>query len=139
MIPLLIQKYNYKPGTVYTNNSRPAFTQDDLNFIAENHKTKTPRQMSNELKLNMSSLYMYLRRYNLKPYQPKKVKVYVNKKPMERIAKVLEDYVMTNDSIQVIGDRNGATGATVSNWITKHYLGLPKSTETITITLQSKV
>ena len=136
---LITYPHTMKDGIIYGEGYRPKFSQKDLDFLVENHKKKTPIEISEAIKLNVWSIYRYLKIYDLKIYRKPHVKEYLNKKMMPIIALVLEDYATTKDKIELIAKRHGISKYSVSKWVSKYYLGTPRNENNVIITLQSKI
>ena len=117
----------------------PRFSQEDLDFVVANHKLKTPKDLAKSLNKHHQVIYMHMKKYGLIPCvnRPIKSRVIVDK--YETIAKVIEDYVTTQDGLRAIAKRHKIDVQKISNWIRDHYFGVPRNDNSETITLQSKV
>jgi hypothetical protein len=122
-----------------TPQSNPRFTQENLDFLVENHQIKTPKEIAAILKKDQQTIYLHLNKYGLKPcvHRPIKSRVVVYKK--ELIVAVIEDYVTTMDSLHVIALRHNVDKLKVSNWLRDYYFGVPKDENSMVIKKESAI
>lgn len=115
------------------NYAHRVMTPEAVEWMSENHRVMTPKQMASYLGFSSNIVNVYMRKYNLSCL---KVKPKILNKPL--IAKCVEEWLISKD-MACTAENNEIGVSTLSRYISVHYFGVRPSESTEIITLQSMI